>query len=98
MSNYNAEMAWADVLSQASNAAGGAESYLYSGLRAYDNWQSFRAGRTNAQIATDLGGTATEAKVAEVDSMYAALKALYDYASNQTPVQSDYLFSIRKFS
>ena len=69
---------------------------LNDGLNAYNEWQSFRAGRTNAEIATVLSRTETE--IAEMDACFSALKMLYDYANNQTPSQSDYFFSMRKFS
>ena len=69
---------------------------MNDGVNAYNEWQSFRAGRTNAEIATALLRTETE--IGEMDACFSALKLIYDYANNQTPSQSDYLYSLRKFS
>lgn len=66
------------------------------GNEQYNEWQSFRAGRTNATIAGVLGKTETQ--VAEMDACFAALKSLYDQANNQVVAQGDYFFSLRKFS
>jgi hypothetical protein len=93
---YNTDKTWADLSRSAGISANTAVTTLVSGQVAYDEWQSFRAGRTNLEIATDLA--VTETAVAEMDSCYAALKAIHDYANNQTPVQGDYFYSLRKFS
>lgn len=93
---YNADLTWTDLSRDTQNASRNAINVLTQGLTAYDEWQSFRNARTNAQIATALGRA--ESEVADMDSAYAALLALYNYANNQTPTQSDYLFSLRKFS
>lgn len=93
---YNGDITWADVSNTAGSVGRDVIQVLERGLREYNEWQSFRAGRTNVQIATALSRTETE--ISELDSAYAAYKAIYDYANNQTPTQSDYFFSIRKFS
>lgn len=93
---YNDDLTWDDVANKAGSRGNDLISALLQGQREYDEWQSFRAGRTNAQIATALSRTETE--VAELDSCYSAFKALNDYANNQTPSQSDYYFSMRKFT
>ena len=69
---------------------------LNQGLNAYKEWQNFRAGRTNLEIATALSVTETE--IADLDACFAALLKLYDYADNQVPTQADYFYSLRKFS
>ena len=93
---YNADQTWTDLSRDTQNASRNLINVLTQGLTAYDEWQSFRASRTNAAIATAL--SRTEAEVADMDSAYAAMKAAYDYMNNQTPSQSDYFFSLRKFS
>ena len=93
---YNGDKTWDDLVAECNGASRGAINQLNFGQNAYDEWQSFRAGRTNAQIATAISRTETE--VSEMDSAFSAVKALYDYANNQTPSQSDYFFSLRKFS
>ncbi len=93
---YNADKTWNDVSFLAGNIASSIIGILMNGNNAYLEWQSFRAGRTNAQIATDLSRTETE--IAELDSCFSAFLALHNYANNQTPFQSDYYYSMRKFS
>ena len=93
---HNDDLDWATLTRTSGNTAKQTIIQLEAGLREYNEWQSFRAGRDNAAIATALGKTETQ--VADVDAAHAASKALYDYADNQTPVQSDYLFSLRKLA
>jgi hypothetical protein len=93
---YNADLTWIDLSKSLGRHANLLYSSMVEGNKQYDEWQSFRAGRTNADIATALGRTETE--IAEMDAAYAAMKAIYDYANNQPPTQSDYLYSLRKFT
>ena len=93
---YNADKTWENLAADAGYFAKSYIQILSNGNDAYNEWQSFRAGRTNLEIATALGRT--EAEVAEMDASYSAMKLIYDYANNQTPTQSDYLYSLRKFS
>ena len=93
---YDLELTWENIVGILSGSAGNIERNLYDGLRLYWSWQTFRAGRTNLEIATALGKN--ELDIAKADSCFAAMKALYDYADNQTPVQSDYFYSMRQFS
>lgn len=93
---YNNDLTWSDLSRDVQNAARAMITALREGERQYNEWQNFRASRTNAQIATALGRTETE--VGDMDSAFAALLALHNYANNQTPSQSDYYFSLRKFS
>lgn len=93
---YNPDKTWDVLAREAGGFAKTLIQVLVNGEEAYNEWQSFRAGRTNLEIATALSRTETE--VAELDACYAALKMLYDYANNQTPSQSDYFYSLRKFS
>ena len=70
---------------------------ILNGLEGYNEWQSFRASRTNAQIATALGRT--ESEVAELDAAFSAIKEIHDFANNvASPTQGDRFFAIRKFS
>ena len=80
----------------ASSRARNLMSAMSSGITAYEKWQSFRAGRSNATLAMDLGRT--EAEVADMDSCFASLLAIEGYADNGAPTQLDYMFSMRKFT
>ena len=93
---YNGDLTWLNVSNRGGSVARQLIDSLNRALNEYEEWQSFRAGRTNAQIATALSRTETE--VAELDSCFAAGLALFNYADNATPTQSDYFFSLRKFS
>lgn len=93
---YNADMVWSDWTKELGSVARNSIQHLEVGLRAYNEWQSFRAGRTNAAIATAL--SRTESEIAEMDSAFAALKALHDCANNVAVSQGDRLYSLRIFS
>lgn len=93
---YNADLTWVDLMNVLGNHARNVMTALREGEAQYNEWQSFRAGRANADIATALSRTSAE--VAEMDSAFAAFKMLADCANNQAPVQGSYLYSLRKFS
>lgn len=99
---YNGDLKWADLAQRAGATAETLQEALLHGLAEYNEWQSFRAGRTNAQIATALTalgpGTITEGQVAEMDACYAAFKVLHDCASNVAVPQGDRFFAMRVFS
>ena len=70
---------------------------LNEALEKYMDWQTFRAGRTNAQIAVALGRD--EADIAALDSCFSAFKEMYDFANNvASPSQSDRYYSMRLFT
>lgn len=96
--SYNQDKTWDQISGSAGNYARTLINDLYAGLREYNEWQSVFAdlGGSNAAVAASLG--VTETAVAELNACYAALLALYNYANNQTPAQSDYFYSLRKFS
>lgn len=94
---YDPDSTWRDWALQAQIGAHEVLRQLNAGLDNYNEWQTFRAARTNAQIATDLGKT--EAEIADLDSCYAAYKEIYDFADNvASPTQGDRLYSMRRFS
>lgn len=94
--SYNNDLTWVDLSRQTTSITSSMIALLNQGLEAYNNWQSFRAGRIDADIATALARTAAE--VADMDSAMAALKALHDFANNVAgPVAGDRFFSMRKF-
>lgn len=167
---YNGDMTWDDLKRDAERQGKAAFINTEAQIRGYDEWQSFRAGRTNTQIAMALGitkaagtaqsGTATTIRlaasdsqdddyynnmvvritkgtgvgqektitdydsttkdatvsawttnpdstseyaisgpeVAEMDSFWSAMKAGRDILHNIAVSQSDYAFSIRKFT
>jgi hypothetical protein len=80
---YNADLTWSDLAITAGRAGKQLSTSLREALAEYDEWQSFRAGRTNAQIATAL--SRTESEVADLDACFAAFKELYDYSSDYSP-------------
>lgn len=93
---YNGDLTWSDLSYKAGQYAANLIAVLNSGLNEYNEWQSFRAARSNADIATTLGKT--EGQVAEIDACYAALKELYDAANNVVISQGDRFYSMRKFA
>ena len=93
---YNGDITWADMSKIAGQQAADLIYALNAGLNNYNEWQSFRAGRTNAVIATALSKTETE--IAEIDACFAAFKEMFDAANNVAVSQLDRLYSMRKFS
>ena len=94
---YVNEMTWDRWAGMAASLAQHMINSLNNGLEQYLNWQTFRAGRTNAEIATALGKT--EADIAALDAVYGAVKELYDYADNDSGVyQADRFYQFRIFS
>lgn len=93
---YNNDLSWDTLARNCHYASRDLKVALNNGIDAYNEWQSFRAGRTNAEIATALSRTETE--VAEMDAALSACKILYDGANNVAISQSDYMYSLRKFS
>lgn len=93
---YNDDLTWADLSKIAGQQAADLISTLTSGLVNYNEWQSFRAGRTNADIATALGKTTTQ--IAEMDACFATFLELYNAANNVATSTSDRFYSMRKFS
>jgi len=93
---YNPNLTWAMLEGIAGNHARILISTLYDSKRAYDEWQSFRGGRTDGEIATALGKDVTD--IQNIDACFAAMIMQYNYADNQTPVQGDYFYALRLFS
>jgi hypothetical protein len=71
-------------------------SVLLSANNNYNEWESFNAGRTNAEIATALGKTETQ--VAELAACFAAFLELYNAANGAATSTADRFYSMRKFS
>ncbi len=93
---YNDDLTWTDLSKIAGQQAADLISTLLSAMNNYNEWQSFRAGRTNAQIATVLGKTETQ--VSELDACFAAFLDLYNAANNVATSTADRFYSMRKFS
>ncbi len=93
---YNDDLTWTDLSKIAGQQAFDIISTLTSGMNNYNEWQSFKAGRTNAAIATALGKT--EAQVAEMDACFSAFVELYNAANNVATYTGDRFYSLRKFS
>jgi hypothetical protein len=93
---YNGDQTWTTLSSAASGSAETLKESIIHGLDAYNEWQSYRAGRSNATLATAL--SVPESQVAEMDACFAAMKELHDCASNVATSQSDRLFALRVFA
>jgi hypothetical protein len=93
---YNADKTWIELSGAAGTMARSLIQVVDLGLNEYNEWQSFRAGRTNAQIATALSRTETE--IAELDACYAAFLTAHNALNNVAITQGDYYYSLRKFS
>lgn len=84
-----------NLLDLAGNEAKQAEQCILNMGARYDQWQARRAGRTNAQISTDTGmPTAT---VAEMDSLYAGMYHVNQFAQNQTASTGNHMYNFRRF-
>lgn len=93
---YNDDATWADLSKLASQAAANMIANLIEGKALYDKFQSFKNGRTNAQMAVVLAKT--EAQVADLSNCFAVLNELYNAADNQATYTGDRFYSLRKFS
>lgn len=95
--SYNADQTWTQLSNTAGSSARLVNKQLRDGEEQYLEWQSFLAGRTNAQVATALGRTETE--VSELAACFAAFHLIYTFADNgASPVQADHFYAMRKFS
>ncbi len=76
---------------------------IREGKGAFDEWQSFRNARTNADIATALttttGRSITTANVADMDAAFGAFDSMKRYLDNDTPPAGiDQGFALRVLS
>ena len=94
--SYNNDKTWAELASDAGQMARQEIDTIDRGLHFYNEWISFQAGRTNAEIATVLGRTETE--VAELAACFAGFKTAHDAMNNIAITQGDHYFALRKFS
>jgi len=79
---FNADLTWDENLCRDIQMAGrNLKNALIAGEESYQEWQSYRAGRTNTVIAAVFDPVRSEGDVAELDSAYAALHDLYNCAS-----------------
>lgn len=99
---YDGDQTWPDLTSSLDQKARQLVQNLLLYNEAYNDWQTFRAGRTDAQIATDLTNlgpqTVTTTMVSEMDSAFSSFKDLHDLANNAAVAQGDRFFSLRKFT
>lgn len=95
---YNDDTVWDDWVLVAEGQGRQVMEAIRNGKsRGYDEWQSFRSGRSNVQIATDLGRQ--ESEIAEMDAAFSSFLHLENYLTNNSPAAGlDHAFSIRKFS
>jgi hypothetical protein len=94
---YNGDKTWDELVNEIGQPAQQLLRSIREGQGHYDEWQSFRDGRTNADIATSLGRSETE--VAEMDAAFAAFNSITRYQDNDTPPAGiDQGFALRVFS
>jgi len=91
------ETSWSIEILAAAQYSKAVIKTLNESLEKYMDWQTYRAARTNAQIATALGRT--EDEIADLDACLSAFKEIYDFANNEaSPAQGDRYYSMRRFT
>ena len=97
---YDGDMTWADLSRIAERNARELKREIRNGKEAYREWLSFRDGRNDATITTDLGGLPlVEADVTALRLCFKAMDEIADFADNvASPVQGDRYAALRKFS
>jgi len=99
---YNADKTWDTLANEIQPKAEALLTAIREGKAAYEEWQSVRDARTDADIATALtalGRPTSEAEVAEMDAAFAAFDSIQRYLDNDTPPAGlNQGFSLRKFS
>lgn len=94
---YDPDTGWSHWARLAEIYASDLIRFLTLSEEAYNEWQTFRAARSDADIATALGKT--EAEIADLDSCFAAFHEIYEFSDNvASPTQGDRLYSMRRFS
>lgn len=99
---YNGDKTWAQLVEEIGPFAKALLKSIREGQGAYDEWQSFRDARTDADIATALSTaerTFTTAEIADMDASFAAFDSVRRYLDNDTPPAAiDQGFALRVFS
>ena len=92
------EITWDSLTARMASIGGPVLNALTDGRAANRWWTAFKDGRSDADIATALGGGATASKVAQATSFFVALKDTYDFINDvASPAQGDRLADWRKF-
>jgi hypothetical protein len=92
---YVDELTWDELEQNLTRSVNEMVRALDHGFHAWDVWNAFRDARNDATIATAL--SKDEADVTDMRTAFQALKAIHDYAENQTPTQKDYNGDLRNF-
>ncbi len=100
---YNADKIWEAHIGEIEPVAKALLVSIREGKALYDEWQSFRNARSDADIATDMtalgGRTVVESEVAELDAAFAVFDSVQRYLDNDTPPAGiNQGFSLRVFS
>jgi hypothetical protein len=100
---YNVDKIWEAHVGELEPVAKTLMAAIRDGKALYDEWQSFRNARTDADIATDMtaaGGRAvTTADIATMDAAFSAFDSIMRYLDNDTPpADIDQGFALRVFS
>lgn len=100
---YNADKTWDQVSSEAATAATNMREAIIHAKEAYEEWISFKAGRSSSAIATALsatsGKTITSAMVDDAASCFQVFLELFNFATNvPSPTQGDRMFAMRLFT
>jgi len=94
---YDPETTWPTWSNLAASHGSNAIRMIHEWEEVYQDWQTFRAGRTDAQLATALGKTTTD--IAAVDSAFAAFHVMYNSCNNVAgPVAGDRFYAWRVFA
>lgn len=94
---YNADMTWNDLVRLLSIKNKSTMSAVREGNAEYLEFQSFRAGRSDLQIAIDLAKD--EADIANMTSSFAGHLAMRQFMENDgAALGTDHAFNFRLFS
>jgi hypothetical protein len=100
---YNVDKIWEAHVGELEPVATTLMSAIRDGKALYDEWQSFRNARTDADIATDMtaagGRSVTASEIADMDAAFSAFDSIMRYLDNDTPPSGiDQGFALRVFS
>jgi glutaredoxin 2 len=93
---YNDDETWENLSKLTTQTVTDTIYNLNNCHEAYQKWLSFKAGRTNAEVATAL--SKTETQIANMDACLQALGELWYAANNVSIDQGNRMASFRLFS
>lgn len=101
--SYNADQRWPDLVYLLAANAGPVKTALINAREAFEEWISFRAGRSDAQIAADLTAqgdrTVLESEIAAMNNAFYGLLYAHQFATGEgNPPLSNWFSDWRKFT